>query len=112
MDAPPPATADDRPRPRVPVRLWHLVVLVAFAAVAFADIRDQRIREPVLVVLAAGGLVLYALLAWLAWRVAVRAGARRDARWPLLLYPVAMAALFYVATVLYLLLERAYRFGL
>ena len=48
-------------------RIWHFVLLVLFVAIAITDIREQRIQEPVLIGLAAGGLIVYGLIGWIAW---------------------------------------------
>lgn len=100
--------APSRSRPRI----WHLSLLVLLVAVAIADIQDQRIHEPVLVALAVGGFVLYGVIGWLGWWVARRRlGPRLGTAWLFALYATAMAALFLVATVIYLVIEHVYRAG-
>ena len=93
------------------LRIWHLAMLVVFVAIAIADIQAQRIPEPALIALAAGGLVLYGLIGWIAWW-AVRPFEPRLGM-PLLfvLYSVAMGLLFFVATVIYLVIAHVYRGG-
>ena len=111
-EAPPERPGGDGRLGRGPLRVWHLVLLVAFVAIAIANIQDQRIREPKLIAIAAGGFVLYGVLGWLGWRVAQRVEPRVGARAALILYLVAMAALFLAATAVYLVVEYAYRNGL
>lgn len=92
-------------------RVWHLWLLALFVAVALANIRDQGRTEPTLIVLAAAGFVLYGLLGWGAWNVAGRFRSRLGKTLVLFLYFVAMAVLFLVATIAYLLIEHAYLVG-
>jgi hypothetical protein len=106
------APVSDGTRPRMPLRLWHLVLLVAFVAIAIADIQGQRIREPALIGIATGGYALYTLLAWQGWRIAWRAAARIGARAALILYMAAMGLLFLAATAIFLVIEHTYRNGL
>src|SRR3954466_3355690 len=95
-----PSTCGDEPL--APLRIWHLSLLVLYAAVAIFDIRDQRMSDPVLIALASAGFAGYGVLAWLGWRHALRFEARLG-RMPLLIgYLVGMAALFLLATVIYL----------
>ncbi|MFI5454476.1 MAG: hypothetical protein ACHRXM_03410 [Isosphaerales bacterium] len=93
------------------LRIWHLALLVLFVAIAIADIQDQRIREPVLIALAAGGLVLYGLIGWIGWWVVRRFEARLGPILLFTLYSVAMGVLFLVATVIYLITAHVYRGG-
>jgi hypothetical protein len=93
-------------------RIWHLLLLVLFVAIAIADIQDQRVHEPLLIALAAGGFLLYGLIAWFGWWIARRRlGSRLGPVWLFAIYAVAMAALFLVATVIYLVIEHRYRVG-
>ena len=93
-------------------RIWHLALLVLFVAIAIADIQDHRVHEPALIALAAGGFAAYGLIGWIGWWVARR---RLESRLgPLLLfvvYAVAMATLFLMATIIYLVIEHVYRVG-
>lgn len=93
------------------LRLWHLMLLVGYVAVAIVDIQDHRRNDPVLIGLACAGFAGYALLAWLGWLAAQRLEARVGAMRMLVLYLVALAALFFVATVVYLFVEYAYLLG-
>jgi len=93
------------------LRIWHLALLVLFVAIAIADIQDQRIREPVLIALAAGGLVLYGLIGWIGWWAVRRFEARLGPILLFTLYSVAMGVLFLVATVIYLITAHVYRGG-
>jgi hypothetical protein len=109
--------ASSSPSPRRPAswyqpRVWHLSLLVLFMAIAIADIRDQRVHEPFLIALAAGGFALYALIGWLGWWIARRRlGSRLGPLWVFVIYAVAMGGLFLVATVIYLVIEHLYRAG-
>ncbi len=91
-------------------RIWHYLVLVVFVALAIADIQAHRVREPFLFALALAGFVAYAILAWLGWwaarrRLEPRLGPVRA----FAIYAVAMGVLFLAATVIYLVIEYAYR---
>jgi hypothetical protein len=97
--------------PRFQFRVWHLVLLVLFVAVAIVNIQDQRRSEPALIALAAAGFVAYWLLGWAGWRVARRFSARLGPTTLLILYLTAMAALFLVATGIYLVIEYLYLGG-
>ena len=93
-------------------RIWHLSLLVLFVAIAIADIQDQRMHEPFLIALAAGGFLLYGLIGWLGWWAARRRfGSRLGPIWLFAIYAIAMAALFLVATAIYLVIESVYRNG-
>ena len=109
----PSASPPSRPAaPWYQPRIWHLALLVLFVAMAIVQIQDQRVHEPTLIALAAGGFVLYAILGAIGWRIARR---RLESRLrPMLLfllYAIAMGALFLVATVIYLVIEHVYRNG-
>jgi pimeloyl-ACP methyl ester carboxylesterase len=107
-------TNPDPPLPRSSrggFKLWHLVLLVAFAALGIADIQDHRVREPVLIGLAAGGFAAYAILAWLAWCFALRFEGRLRRVTLVGIYLASMAGLFLVATVAYLVIEFLYLGG-
>ena len=90
------------------LKVWHLGLLVAFVALAIADIQDHRRTEPVLIGLASGGFGAYALIAWLGWNFARKFEAKLGKVALLALYLTAMAALFLVATIAYLLIEHVY----
>ena len=93
------------------LRVWHLWLLALFVAVAIVNIQDQRHHEPALIALAAAGFALYGLIGWVGWRLA-RGLERRLGRAPLLAaYLTAMAGLFMVATVVYLICEQVYLNG-
>ena len=93
-------------------RIWHLSLLVLFVAIAIVQIQDQRMHEHFLIALAAGGFVLYGLIGWLGWWTARR---RLESRlgpiWLFAIYAIAMAALFLIATAIYLVIESVYRNG-
>jgi hypothetical protein len=88
------------------------LLVVLYVAIAVADVRQQHLVEPVLVALAASGFAGYALLAWLGWQTARRFASRIGIMPITILYLVAMAALFLVATIVYLAIEYAYVIGL
>lgn len=93
-------------------RIWHLSLLVLFVAIAIADIQDQRMHEPFLIALAAGGFLLYGLIGWIGWWAARRRfGSRVRPIWLFVIYAIGMGALFLVATAVYLVIEFAYRGG-
>jgi hypothetical protein len=93
-------------------RIWHLALLVLFVAIAIVQIQDQRVHEPTLIALAAGGFVLYAIIGWIGWWVArCRLASRLGPMLLFILYAIAMGTLFLVATVIYLVIEHAYRNG-
>jgi hypothetical protein len=68
-------------------------------------------HEPALIALAAGGFLLYGLIGWIGWWTSRRFVAHLGPMLLFLLYAVAMAALFLVATALYLVIEQVYRNG-
>jgi hypothetical protein len=107
--------ADGQGSPRAPAiarfKLWHLVLLVGFVAVAIADIQDHRRTEPFLIALAGAGFALYAMLAWLGWVFAARFEGRVGKVTLVGLYLAAMAGLFLFATVAYLMIEHVYLGG-
>ena len=92
-------------------RIWHFVLLVMFVAIAITDIREQRIQEPVLIALAAGGLAFYGLIGWTGWWAVQRFETRVGPTLLFILYSVAMGVLFLVATVIYLVIAHMYRSG-
>ena len=86
-------------------------MLVVFVAIAIVDIKDQRIREPALIALALAGLVLYGLIGWIAWWAVRRFESRLGMPLLFILYSIAMGLLFFVATVIYLVIAHIYRGG-
>ena len=82
-----------------------------FVAIAITDIREQRIQEPVLLGLAAGGLLLYGLIGWIGWWAVQRFRARLGPALLFILYAVAMGVFFLVATIIYLAIAHVYRGG-
>jgi hypothetical protein len=97
--------------PRFQLRVWNVALIVLFVAIAIVDIRDQTRREPFLVALASAGFVGYGLIGWLGWRSIRRLENRLGPLSTPILYMVAMAAFFLLATVAYLVLEHAYFTG-
>lgn len=107
-----PITAARQRQPLAQLQIWHLALLVLYTAIAIADIQNQHLGEPVLIALAGTGFGVYALLGWLGWRMASRFGVRLG-RLPLLIaYLIVMATFFLVATIVYLVIEYAYRAAL
>src|SRR5262245_35529476 len=101
--APPPRRSPSWYQPRI----WHLLLLVLFVAIATADIQAQRMHEPFLIALAAGGFLLYGVIGWLGWWIARRRlGSRLGPLWLFAIYATAMGALFLVATAIYLAIEH------
>src|SRR4051812_2665497 len=96
------ASSVRRFEPLAQLRIWHLLVIVLYAGVAIFDLKDQRLSEPPLIVLATVGLVGYGVLAWLGWRVAGRFEVRLGAMPVIILYLISMAILFLTATMVYL----------
>ena len=91
--------------------IWHFIVLVVFVAIAITDIREQRIEEPILIALAAGGLIAYGLIGWIGWWAVNRAQPQLGPVVLFVLYAVAMSVFFLVATIIYLMIAHAYRAG-
>lgn len=83
------------------VRVWHMSMLVMFVAIAIMEIKDQGVREPLLVWLAAAGFALYGLIGWIGWHYATRLEKRLGVLPLRLLFMSLMAALFLVATLIY-----------
>jgi hypothetical protein len=110
-EALPPTPPPRRTASWAQLRIWHLALLVLFVAIAIADLQAQRISEPTLIALAAVGLVAYGLIGWMGWWGARRFEARLGPTLLFILYSVAMAGLFLVATVIYLVIAHVYRGG-
>lgn len=98
-------------RPFVQVRVWHLALLVAFVAIAIVDIQDQSGNSPAMIALASAGFVLYAVLGWVGWHLSRRFEPSLGKTRLLILYMGAMAALFFVATVVYTTIQVVYLTG-
>jgi len=92
-------------------RIWHLALVVLYVAIAIVEIKDQRRSEPALIGLAAAGFAAYGLLCWLGWHAMRRVEPRLGSVVVVIVYAVTMAAIFLVATILYLALEYAYLTG-
>lgn len=92
-------------------RVWHFWLLSGLVAVAIVEIQNTRQADAKLIGLAVGGFVLYALLGWGGWRFARRFRSRLGAMTLLAIYLAGMAGLYFVATVAYLVIEQAYRYG-
>lgn len=100
------ARSAGRPATTVPLRIWHLAVLVVLVALAIVDIQNHRATEPYLIALAAGGYAGFVLAAWVAWKRAQRFEARMGTLGLLVAYLVAMATLYSLAVLIYLSIER------
>lgn len=92
-------------------RIWHLWLLSGLVAVAIVEIQSVRQADAKLIGLTTGGFVLYALMGCGGWRFARRFRSRLGAMPLLAVYLSGMATLYFVATVTYLVIEHAYRFG-
>lgn len=90
------------------LKVWHLALLVLFVAVAIVNIQDQRLQDPKLIAIACAGFALYGFLGWLGWRLSRRFEARIGAITLVILYLIAMAGLFLIATGIFLAIEMAY----
>ena len=95
----------------VQLKTWHLGLLVLYVAIAIVNVQDQRQTDPALIALASAGLVAYPIIGWLAWQGARRFEARLGSMPVLILYLIAMAGLFLVATIMYLVIENQYLVG-
>ncbi len=100
-----------RTSPLFQFRIWHLAALVFYVAIAIVDIKDARPREPALIGLAVAGFAAYTLLCWLGWHGMRRFEHRIGLTVVVIIYSVAMAAIFLAATIMYLTLEYAYLSG-
>jgi hypothetical protein len=93
------------------IKIWHLAMLVAIVALAMCDILDHARNDPVLRVVGAAGYAIYFFLVWLIWLQVRRFEAALGASVLLALFMTAMAAFFFIVTVVYLLFEYAYLGG-
>lgn len=110
MSSTPSLLETKRPRsPRGRFQIWHLSLLVAFVAVAIANLQDQRTTEPVLIAIAIAGFVAYAGLAILGWKLARRSAPRLGSLLALLVYLFTMTALFIVASGIYVTIDYQYK---
>ena len=98
-------------RPFVQVRVWHLALLVLFVAIAIVNIQDQAGTRPAMITLASAGFVLYGVLGCVGWHLARRAEPRLGMLRVLIIYAIAMAALFVVATAIYTTMQVYYMTG-
>jgi len=94
--------------PLTNLRVWHLVVLVVYVAVAIQQMQAQRIGDPLLIGLASFGFVGYGILGWVGWCLARSYADRHGRLQATVIYMIAMACLFLLATIIYLLLEYAH----
>ncbi len=92
-------------------KVWQLALLVMLVAIATIDVREHGRPEPPLFALAAAGYAAYFLIAWLSWLCVRRFESRLGRTMLLGLYLTAMAALFLIATVTYLVIEYRYVVG-
>lgn len=92
--------------PLVRFQIWHLALLVLFVAIAIVDIQGQCQGNPRLEALASAGFAGYGVLGWLGWHATRRfLGGRLGPLWTLLVFLVAMTALYLLAAVIYIQLE-------
>jgi hypothetical protein len=92
-------------------KVWQLALLVMLVAVATIDLREHGRPELPLLALAAGGYAGYFLIVWLSWLLVRRFQSRLGRTMLLGLYLAAMAALFLIATITYLVIEYRYIVG-
>jgi hypothetical protein len=92
-------------------RIWNLALMVVYVAIAIVDIQDQRRHEPLLIALAAAGFAAYGLIVWLGWHYIRRWQARLGSMFAVIVYAVAMGAIYLLAAILYLMAESAYLDG-
>jgi hypothetical protein len=90
------------------IQLWQLALVVAYVAIAIADIQDHGRREPVLILLASLGYAAFGLICWLSWYLAARFRRRLGTVMVTALYSFAMGGLFLAAVVGYLVIEYVY----
>jgi hypothetical protein len=112
IEAPLSPSSPRRSEPYAQLRIWHLALLVLYVAIAIVDIQAQRLAEPNLIGLAAAGFAGYGFLVWLIWRMIRRFEARVGMIRLVIVYLIAMAALFLFANVVYLVIEHAYHSGI
>jgi hypothetical protein len=93
------------------IKVWHLALLVVIVALATRDIQTHARNEPVLQLLAAAGYAGYFFLVWLIWLKVRRFEAALGLPVLLVVFMTAMAAIFLMATVVYLVIEYAYLVG-
>jgi hypothetical protein len=105
------ASPEPRSLPWFQVRIWHLALLVLLVAVAMIDIETNAPRRPGLVALAAAGYAGYFGVVWLCWRYARRFERSLGLAVLLSLFVTAMAALYLVATAVYIIIEAVYLRG-
>jgi hypothetical protein len=98
--------------PLFQLRIWNLVLLVGYVAIAIVDIQDHRRGEPALIALASAGFALYGIMCWLGWHGMRRLEPRLGLLLVVIIYAVTMAILFLIATLSYLGIEYAYLTGL
>ena len=67
--------------------------------------------KPILVALAAGGLIIYGLIGWIGWWAAQRFKTRMGPIVLFVLYAVAMGIFSLVATIMYLLISVNFTAG-
>ncbi len=111
IKAQPAASSQRRVEPFAQLRIWHFALLVLYVAIAIVDIQAQHLADPFLIALASVGFAGYAFLVWLIWRMVRRLEARLGMMPLVIVYLIAMAALFLFATVVYLGIEHAYHVG-
>jgi hypothetical protein len=103
---------------RSPLRIWHLTLLPVLVGLAYVNILDQSIEDPLLMGLAIAGFVGYGAIAWWLWsrgvpRLERAHGTERVARWlnlgastvSLVANLAVMGAMILLASVAYVSLE-------
>jgi len=80
-------------------------------AIAIVNIQDQAGTRPAMIALACAGFVLYGALGCVGWHLARRAEPRVGTFRMLIIYALAMAALFVLATAIYTTMQVYYMTG-
>ena len=93
------------------LRIWHFACSSCSWRSRLSTSRTSAFGSPLLIALAAGGLVLYGLIGWIAWWAVRRFESRLGPILVFVLYSVAMGLLFLVATIIYLVIAHIYRGG-
>lgn len=90
------------------LRVWHLMVLIGYVAIAVIEIQGQGSRDPLIVGLTCAGFTVYALIGCLGWLAARRCERRLGSMLMVILYATTMAALYLIAAIVYLVVEHLY----
>src|SRR5262245_22021657 len=89
-------------------RVWHMLVLVVYVAVAIVDLREARTTDPMQIGSLSAGYAGYAALGWAGWVHSRPSRRRADPLPGLVAYLVAMAILFLVAAIVHSMILNVY----